>query len=89
MISNGIRVKVKSTSRAHRNVRNLNGTIVGSVGYGDYAVQFDVNIGNNGYTYYRYSPETHRNEPLLNVRYVSQRSLDIITVDVGDLVDDL
>jgi hypothetical protein len=89
MIANGIRVKVKSTSRAHRNVRNLNGTIVGFVGYGDYAVQFDVNIGNNGYIHYGFNPVTNDREPLLNVRYVSQRSLDIITVDVGDEEDDL
>ena len=89
MIANGIRVQVKPKSRAHKVVRNLTGTVVGSVGYGEHAVQFDEDIGFRSRPYYGFNIYTMRNERLQNVRFVSERSLDIITVDVGDLEDDL
>lgn len=88
MIENGIRVSILPNSRKYNTLRNQQGTVVGSLGYGDYAVQFD-NTFPFGNIFHGWDETLNRRIQYTNCLFVNRNSFKIIEVDVGDLEDDL
>lgn len=88
-IENGIRVAVLPKSRRYSRIKEQQGTVLGYVGYGDYAVQFDRPLPLDfSQIHYMYDETSQQRKAFSNVCYINQKSIEIVEVNVGDLEDD-
>lgn len=85
----GSRISVLENSRKFPLIRKFQGTIVGSLGYGEYAVKMD-NVLPRGYANNFYARDINNlTEIISNCIFAHKNNFNLIVLDVGDLEDDL